>query len=237
MKMQIFLLTALFAVCLSSSTSWGLTKTSNSNVKPPAPPIISLSQSDLEEVIDGPKAVAAAPSEEAEIKHNSQPSNQTSVESIWVGPGVAIYNGSYNQVLEKGNVGLATNFSWVTPLNPSYPIYVGADAALNFWNTTANGTRNISGTGVQLLATAIYKFTLPPIPKIHPYLGLSLGPHIYIGQTISGTSTTSAFVELLFRPGIQWELSSSLAANFEPKFGVLNSDFMIIPQLTLALAI
>jgi hypothetical protein len=209
-----------------------------------APPLLLNSD---QGVFAEPKAVPATPVAPKDIPSATSASittsgatNGTANQSIWIGPGIAIYDGNYGNILgPKTNVALTMNVSWMARATPSLPFYVGIDGALYFWNSLSEEGRSIAGTGIQALPTAIYQFTLPTRLIIHPYLGLSFGPHIYVGQNQAqgGASTQAAFLEFLVRPGVQWELNSGFSLNFEPKFGVLNADFVCIPQLTASLAI
>jgi hypothetical protein len=47
---------------------------------------------------------------------------------------------------------------------------------------------------------------------------------------IRSDSSTDVYFELLARPGIDYQFAENMAVNFEPKFGVLNWDFIFLPQ-------
>jgi hypothetical protein len=150
---------------------------------------------------------------------------------IYAGPGLAVYN---------GNVGLAVNVGALTEVYPD--LFVGADLGLNFWsfNSAAGTTVSTGATGVQLLPSAIYRFSVNGSRTIFPYIGLSVGPNIYIGKTtIGGVSNSSSRVlfEALFRPGLYTRLSNSLVLNVEGKLGILDSDFIFLPSANLVFSI
>jgi hypothetical protein len=155
---------------------------------------------------------------------------------LWVGPGIAIYDGNYGGNIGANNAALSMNFGFLTNALDAVPLFVGLDGALHFWNSQVSN-RPIAGTGLQILPTAIYKFTIISLPHLKPFFGLSFGPHAYIGQSAFGGNTTVVLLEFLIRPGMQWQLNPDFSLNFEPKIGFLGNAFISIPQFTLALAL
>lgn len=158
--------------------------------------------------------------------------NSTSTVNASFGLGLAILSGS---------TGWALNFGALNRVTEDYPIYWGADVAFNFWGTSPSLiTASTEATGIQLTPTVIYGFALETLPNVFPYIGLSVGPHVYIEKiTVGAASQTSTNVlfQLLFRVGANWAFADRAALNFEPKLGILRSDFIFLPQANLVLSI
>lgn len=85
-------------------------------------------------------------------------------------------------------------------------------------------TAETFGAVIPLLPTAYFEFS--PSPKVHPILGVALGP--VIG---AGNSTTAVRFGMLFRTGMNIYLAPDIALNVEPRLGVIGSSFTFIPQL------
>jgi len=144
---------------------------------------------------------------------------------VSVGTGLGFMSGSTAFLL---NAGITTEVS------PELPLWVGFDTGFNFWGSTLS----TSTTGIQLLPTAVYKIALPSTDRIRPFAGLSMGPNILVsstslssgGLTINSSSSTRVVFEILFRPGVEFDLSHLIALTFEPKFGILDGHFIFAPQ-------
>lgn len=171
---------------------------------------------------------ATAQAQTASTTSDSFWDKTSSVATVSAGVGLAVLGGS---------TGWALNFGAVTRATESTPIYWGADVALNFWGTSPSLVSASTGaTAVQLLPTVLYGFTVETLPGIFPYVGISAGPNIYVEKLVAGTSTTtstSLLFELLFRVGANWQINRDVAFNFEPKVGILRSDFIFLPQINL----
>jgi hypothetical protein len=138
----------------------------------------------------------------------------------YIGPGIFVGGGTAGFAMNFGGAAHVTNM----------PLYVGADLGLDFIG---------DATIIQLLPTAYYMFTLPKLRHTRLYGGLSLGPAIataggFAGQVGNaqvnvGGSTTVLF-EMLIRPGAEFDLAPNLMVQVEPKFGLLSSSFVFIPQ-------
>jgi hypothetical protein len=130
------------------------------------------------------------------------------------------------------------------------PLYLGVDFGLNFWgfniSQQAGSERSLSAVGIQVLPTAVYRFSVGSVPELVPFFGFAVGPQFYIlrDRTVSpaqnlvkSSSDTHIYLELLVRPGVEYHFTDNLAATFEPKFGLLNFDFIFLPigSLTLTL--
>lgn len=149
------------------------------------------------------------------------------------GPGLALLN---------GNTGWAVNVGALTEVSRGSNLFVGADLGLNFWNfNTAGvvGSRIPTGTtGIQLLPTAIYRFQVAG--ALFPYVGASVGPHIAVSSfTLGGVRQTETDLqfELLFRPGFFVTLGRAVSLQVEGKLGVLDSDFIFLPQANAVFAL
>ncbi len=149
------------------------------------------------------------------------------------GPGLALYH---------GNTGWSVNIGALTEVSQNSNLFVGADLGLNLWyyNTAGVvGSRIPTGTtGIQLLPTAIYRFQVAG--SLFPYVGLSVGPHVAISSfTLGGVrqSETDLQFELLFRPGFFITLGRTVSLQVEAKLGVLDSDFIFLPQANAVFAL
>jgi len=73
------------------------------------------------------------------------------------------------------------------------------------------------------------------LTSVAPYIGLSVGPNIYIESATNGAgqtrTETRVLLEALFRVGANFALSRSFALNIEPKMGMLRSEFIFLPQV------
>ena len=167
-----------------------------------------------------------------------------------VGPGLAIYSGDYQALYKSGSFGYALNASVMGQASSELPIYLGLDFGLDFWGFSTPGGMAAPGTstdlnavGVQFLPSAIYRFDMATAYNIYPYFGFSLGPHFLIfrqrtiGADIRSTSSTDVYFELLARPGANFQILDNVAVNFEPKFGVLNWQFIFLPQVNFVLSL
>lgn len=176
----------------------------------------------------------------AENRTDSRGKTETSVGAVpsvsGSGTSTVFLNAGAGLAILNGNTGWAIQLGGLTEASAGSPVYVGLDFGLNFWNFSSMvRTDSASATGIQLLPTAIYRFNLADTKKFFPYLGASLGPNIYISKTSVGglsTTDTSVYLEFLVRPGIFVGLSNSVALSVEPKFGVLRSDFIFLPQVS-----
>jgi hypothetical protein len=80
--------------------------------------------------------------------------------------------------------------------------------------------------GLPLMATGIYKFNLPSNPTIHPYAGMSMG----INMLFSSLANRVVF-EMLFRPGVNFDVARNFSLGVETRFGVLDGSFVFSPQV------
>lgn len=158
---------------------------------------------------------------------------------LWVGPGFAFF---------RSETGFAINFGANIPVSSDLPVFVGLDFGLNFWSRDYYGSSvfingpSESWTNVQLLPSVFYRVDLARPRILHPYVGLSVGPSIFIAKANSGgpaatqvnQSATKVYFEMLFRPGISVDLSKTIAINVESKFGVLGGDFVYLPQAAIS---
>lgn len=109
-----------------------------------------------------------------------------------------------------------------TRLTERGPIYLGGE----FGAFVATGTPSYAM--FPLLASGYYQFELGT--GVHPLLGAMVGP---VFSTAAGSSVQ---LELLFRPGFNFEVGRRFVINVEPRLGVIGSSFVFVPQLGVILA-
>ena len=170
---------------------------------------------------------------------------------LTLGPGAAVYSGNYSQLYDSGSLGYGLNATVVGQIADA-PLYAGIDFALDFWGFNApTGSALPAGTsmdrslvGIQLTPTILYRFDPSKVYGIYPYFGLSVGPNFQVFRErtldtlhseIKSTSQTSVLFELLVRPGVDFQVADSVALNVETKFGVLDWDFVFLPQVNFVL--
>jgi|GEM_PF-3014720 len=179
--------------------------------------------------------VAARVNEPQNISTSAIPGERTD-SSLFVtaGPGLATYN---------GNIGWSINFGVLSQLGGNRNLFYGLDGAINFWSFSSNSAPvaqfSSGATGIQLLPTMVYRFEVS-MPWLFPYIGLSVGPNIYREkQTVSGNTDTKSdvFLEVLFRPGFFTKLTKTVSLQVEPKFGILRSEFIFLPQANAVFAL
>lgn len=164
---------------------------------------------------------------------------------VTAGAGLAFYSGDFAQLYPGGRVGWAVNASALRRISDS-SFYLGMDFGLNFWDfdsvsgTTAGSDFKRNSIGIQLLPSFVYRFAGVSDFNVTPYLGFSFGPNIYLhrqryvdltrNEVVSNTET-KLYLELLVRPGLDIHLTETVGLNTEMKFGLLNNDFIFLPQL------
>lgn len=168
-----------------------------------------------------------------------------------LGTGLVFYSGEYGQLYDGGSVGWAMNFSFLRQLGDTN-FYVGGDVGLNFFtfdnqrNPAAGTDIQRTSTAIQLLPSMVYRFPDTSEYNVTPYFGFSMGPNVYLHRQrfsdaargeVSSDRDTKLYFELLARPGADVHLTETLALNVEPKFGLLNWDFIFMPQVALALTL
>lgn len=147
------------------------------------------------------------------------------------GAGLAVTNGNY---------GWAVNIGTLSEVVTESNLFVGADLGINVWNfeNTGAGRVNTSTRGIQLLPSAIYRFQISG--SLFPYVGASVGPHVSIVNFVEGgvaQSETDLQFELLLRPGFFAYLGKTVSLQVEGKLGVLNGDFIFLPQANAVFAL
>lgn len=146
------------------------------------------------------------------------------------GPGLAFYNGPDAKETHSGSAGFSTHFGAVTQLTSDSPLFVGVDFGLQFWSfDSKQGDR--SATGLQLLPTAYYNVDWNVESAFQPYVGISAGPHVYFSRNPVKGQSTSVNFEALLRPGVTFLMAPGLSMNFEPKLGIIGSDFVFLPTI------
>ncbi|NBX68306.1 MAG: hypothetical protein EBR01_05000 [Proteobacteria bacterium] len=124
----------------------------------------------------------------------------------------------------NGETGFGISFGVLTQTDISPRLLVGGDFGLHFWGKIS-GTSNT--TGLQLTPTAIYNFASSS--KLAPYFGLSAGPYLEFG----GLTGTEANFLLVFRPGVNWNVSKKMGINGEAKFGSYAGALIVMPLVNL----
>lgn len=157
--------------------------------------------------------------------------------SILLGSGVTTLNGE-------------TTWSWNViagiKLRSLGEFFWGLDLSIDTWRPYAGsgGTeRYAEAQGIQVLPSVWYVFENTGF--IRPSLGVSAGPYLLRAEKVSGATrgtlqpglhgkverTTDVRHMFLLRPGVRAALSESVAASFEPKFGIYDFDFIFLPHL------
>ncbi len=176
----------------------------------------------------------------------SYPSKNSFPVDLSVGPDMLVI---------PGGAGFGFTIHAVTPVIHNVPLYVGLETGMDFnaGNTfsamgagaavdqaAAAGLGSIgdSATVMHLLATGVYRFDIVGARKIHPFVGVSMGPALcfWKGPAIVGGPATVQF-EALLRTGVSFDLTSRLALNVEPKIGVFGGDFMFKPVVAAAFSL
>ncbi len=103
-------------------------------------------------------------------------------------------------------------------ISDTAPLYLGANLGIFV------ATESPSYALIPLMLNLYYQFE--PEAVIHPLLGVMAGPVLATG---GGFSTVRLGV--LFRPGVNIELGKAAVLSLEPRFGVLGSRFVFIPQV------
>ena len=172
---------------------------------------------------------------------------------LTLGPGMAVHSGNYSQLYNSGSLGYGLNATVVGQVTDA-PLYAGLDFALDFWGfdspagaaLPSGSTLDRSLVGIQLTPTILYRFDPSKVYGIYPYFGFSVGPHFQVFRqrtidtvhsAIKSTSDTSVLFELLVRPGVDFQLTDVVAINVESKFGVLDWDFIFLPQVNFVLSL
>lgn len=152
---------------------------------------------------------------------------------VTAGAGLALYDGATGWAINVG------------ALHEVYPNFlVGADLGLNFFgsNTVSTPAASLSSssTGIQLLPTAIYRFNVGQSRMVFPYIGLSVGPNVFLSKISSGANSTTGtrvLFEALLRPGIYTRVSDVVVLNVEGKLGLLDSNFIFLPQVNIVFSL
>jgi hypothetical protein len=166
---------------------------------------------------------------------------------IYVGPGLAIYNGEFTRAFGGSIVGWGVNAGFLRQFGES-GLYWGGDFGLHFWgfNPLPNQSMSSRGAvGVQFLPTLVYRFDSLPGQNIKPFFGVSMGPNFYVVHAtntlgastnqVASSSATHFYFELLARPGVDWEFTKTLSLSLETKVGILNWDFIFLPQASFSI--
>lgn len=157
-----------------------------------------------------------------------------------IGPGIVTWQASgdsKNGNLGAGNAtGAVVNLGFTTAVSSSVPLQIGADFGLGFLSVNPA----INATYIRLTPTVIYKFDLAKTEVVHPYFGLSVGPNVTILSVstpgVSG-SNTKAYLEMLTRLGVGFDLNKQLSLSMESKLGTIGGDLIFMPSAVLFVSI
>lgn len=160
--------------------------------------------------------------------------------NVSVGSGLGLFAGQVGWGVGVGvarSGGIPTPFSMGLDLAAYRFDYDGAsDPMKPFAFTAASG----SATFIHLLPTFVWDFPLLNWPGLTPFLGLSVGPAVYLAQGTSaqGSVAHESFVGLTayLRPGLRATIAPSLQLSLEGKVGFFRSRTVFLPQFALAWA-
>jgi hypothetical protein len=117
-----------------------------------------------------------------------------------------------------GSAAPGVGVSLSTRITSRAPVYLGVDTGSYFYSSP-------------------FAWILPIMPMVKylfygntpfvPTLGLSMGPVFGIG---SGASAVS--FGMLFKPGIQFNVNHDFDISFEPRLGVIGSNFIFDPEIS-----
>lgn len=110
-------------------------------------------------------------------------------------------------------------------LSTSARLYGGGEFGLFFFSGTGG-----SAVVIPILASISTEFA--GSDKIHPMIGISLGPTLSTG---SGFST--ARLTFLINPGIRMDIGGATELNAQVRFGAMGSAFVVLPQFGISFAI
>ncbi len=115
--------------------------------------------------------------------------------------------------------------------------YEGASDPMKPFAFTA---KSGAATLVQMLPTFVWDIPVVGWPGLTPYVGLSVGPAVYLasGDSEAGARAHESFVGLAayLRPGVRALLAPSLNLSLEGKVGIFRSRTVFLPQFALAWA-
>lgn len=180
---------------------------------------------------------------------------------LWSGLGFAVDTMQSEQIIQNtrefnvgagvgfaildGEIGWGPNIAATFESDAGSRFFMGVDIALHQWVLREPSSdplrllpRNLIAsktTAIQVLPTFVYRFFTPMFPAAIPYIGLSIGPNIYITEGSSHSasdpvSQTHIFAEALFRFGVHMLVTENIFIALEPKLGLLKSQFILLPQ-------
>jgi hypothetical protein len=162
---------------------------------------------------------------------------------VSVGSGLGLFDGQVGWGLDMGVArggGIPT------------PFWMGLDLAIYRWDYDAGqdplkpfafSPVSSGATFVQILPTFLWDFPLLAWPGLVPYVGLSVGPAVYLadgnhaqGPNVYGAHETLVGLAAYLRPGLRAALAPSLNLVLEGKLGLFRSRPVFLPQFALAWA-
>jgi hypothetical protein len=127
----------------------------------------------------------------------------------------------------QGGAGFGAMVGITQRWRDALPLYVGVESGFVHYNPTA-GTFN----NVPLLLDIFYKFECLTVVK--PYLGVTAGVAF---DFYPGGGSPELDFEGLVKIGVEVPLTAGLALFAEPRFGLINGNFLFAPTVGVNLAL
>lgn len=132
--------------------------------------------------------------------------------------------------------GWSVGFSSYKKIDPDKNLYLGLDFGMNFWSLRNQSLPLLSNIQeLRILPSAYYKLNLEKLKNWKPYIGLAIGIGILHGQGLENPNWPSnlkgTLLEVMIKPGIQYELSETLSISIDPHFGWIGGQFMTMPMM------
>jgi hypothetical protein len=165
-----------------------------------------------------------------------------------VGGGVSVLSGL------PADMGLGFGLGYSYRMSSAVPIYFGMDVGYGRWSakfekssgkdddkTKIPGVADVSA--IQIMASLYYRIAEYANSKTHPYIGVSIGPTLMTSsddavklgdQPLATSGTTAVKLQVLFRPGVEIDLTDRMGLTLEPSLGILNGQLLFAPQVGIA---
>jgi hypothetical protein len=143
----------------------------------------------------------------------------------------------------SGHVGFEVHTGAFLRLRDKWPLYVGAEAGINFLPASATGLITASLVGFHFLPTVYWVFDWKDHPTMHPYLGFAPGvnylvtsipTNLKVGQLTSPNKLT---FQVMLEPGMMLDLDNDLAISGELRMGLLSGSFVVAPEFSFVFTI
>ena len=167
----------------------------------------------------------------------------TQLLSIPDGPGWGVGLGTGMASMDD-HLGWSVQVDATKPISGPVPMNMGIELAYSQlpWSGGLDpyksfGVNTIEGEGQFLQVSSTFQFLLPiaGVYGFTPYLGVSLGPTVYLARGVSETGDvaheTRVFASALLRPGLRFNGMSFWSFEIEPRFGLLGDRLVFLPRL------